>query len=137
MTDISIATLAMTVWKSESEIMKNKSIFFIFISFLLGVILGEIHGRLFLVPAAENASICFHISEYTENFRLLEDGNVVGARRRLGQRIWSMVEYRNTVYSNEFCPRRYIECLPDAQRIINLVSNEDQQTLLGPPPPLN
>jgi hypothetical protein len=94
--------------------------------FWAGVLTGERRG----VNQAVRDIHGWLIPDSVHEYQMLEAGDIEAAKSMCGQRIWTGVEQQDREFPGNEMSVLFREAMPEARRIILVVSNSDWQRLL-------
>ena len=94
--------------------------------FWVGALLGERRGA----SQAVRSLNAWLVPDSVHEYQALEAGDIEAAKSICGQRIWAIAEQQGREFSRSEMPAMYQRAMPEARRIILVVSNADLQSLL-------
>ena len=95
------------------------------IALAVGVTVGEFHGRKVAQHAYAESVVYGVIPECVQEYDGLAHGETNKVKRMCGQRLWSFLYSYDREFADGTPPAWFPKWLPEARRIVGVVSNED------------
>lgn len=100
------------------------------IALTVGVTIGELHGRKVARYSYAQSVVYRTIPECVEEYDVLARGETNTVKRNCGQRLWSFVNSYDMEFAGGTPPEWFPKWMPEARRIIGIISNEDRTGLM-------
>jgi hypothetical protein len=92
----------------------------------IGIVLGELHGRRAVEHLSAQNTAYLVIPECVREYDALAHGETNRAKRMCGQWLWPFLDFYEKQLADVDPPTWFPRWLPEARRIVGVVSNEDQ-----------
>ena len=104
------------------------------IGLTIGIALGEFHGRRSAGHTLTEGTLYWVIPESVNEFDALAHGETNTAKTICGQRVWSFLDLYDRSFAGGTAPAGFIKSLPEARRIVGVISNEDRRAMIATDP---
>jgi hypothetical protein len=99
------------------------------IALAVGAIIGELHGRRMGKYTYAQNLVYEVIPECVQEYDGLAHGETNKVARMCGERLWSFLYSYDKEFAGGTLPKWFPKWLPEARRIVSVVSNEDRQAM--------